>query len=93
MIIAALIFAAIITERNDLYCIPPQSAAFRGTSAAPGIESCWIPYGTYTDGTGGTEYTRVTSNLAGVVYSALDGRWEREYTQTKKLYCRCWSHP
>lgn len=69
--------AAIITERNDVFSIFPESAVFRGTSAAPGIESQWIPYGTYTGGNGGTEYLRVTSNLVGVVASVFDGYWER----------------
>lgn len=73
--------AAIITERNDVYggigCYAPSNYTFRGTSAAPGIDSCWIPYGTYTDGVGGTEYLRVTSNLMGVVASALGGLVER----------------
>lgn len=75
--------AAIITERNDVYgetgCCAPSNYTFVGTSAAPGIDSCWIPYGTYTGGTGGTEYTRVTSNLMGVVASALGGAAERAY--------------
>ena len=83
--------AAIITERNDYCdwkyddnswgnktgCFPPPAYTFVGTSSRPGIDSCWIPYGTYTDGTGGTEYTRVTSNLMGVVASALGGAKER----------------
>ena len=69
--------AAIITERNDVFSSFPESAIFRGTSAAPGIESQWIPYGTYTGGSGGTEYLRVTSNLVGVVASVFDGYWER----------------
>lgn len=69
--------AAIITERNDVFSFFPESAVFRGTSAAPGIESQWIPYGTYTGGNGGTEYLRVTSNLVGVVASVFDGFHER----------------
>lgn len=74
--------AAIITERNDVYlegrwCLTPPQYTFVGTPSHPGIESCWIPYGTYTDGVGGTEYTRVTSNLMGVVASALEGFAER----------------
>ena len=77
MISAALLLAAIITERNDLFTTPPDYATFRGTSAAPGIESRWIPYGTYTDGTGGSEYLRVTAKLAGVVASIFDGYEER----------------
>ena len=74
--------AAIITERNDLYngvgCYTPPQYTFVGTPSRPGIESCWIPYGTYTDGVGGTEYTRVTSNLMGVVASAIGGLAERQ---------------
>ena len=69
--------AAIITERNDVFSSFPESAIFRGTSAAPGIESQWIPYGTYTGGNGGTEYLRATSNLVGVIASVFDGYWER----------------
>ena len=69
--------AAIITERNDVFSSFPESAVFRGTSSAPGIDSQWIPYGTYTGGSGGTEYLRVTSNLVGVVASIFDGYWER----------------
>ncbi len=74
---ASALHAAIITERNDVFSSFPESAVFRGTSAAPGIESQWIPYGTYTGGNGGTEYLRVTSNLVGVVASVFDGYWER----------------
>ena len=74
--------AAIITERNDILCYPPPAYTFAGTSSRPGIESCWIPYGTYADGTGGTEYTRITSNLMGVVISAFDGMRERERPET-----------
>lgn len=84
------LLGAIITERNDYCdwkyndswgnktgCFPPPAYTFVGTSSRPGIDSCWIPYGTYTDGTGGTEYTRVTSNLMGVVASAIGGAEER----------------
>lgn len=86
----APLLGAIITERNDYCdwkyndswdykagCFPPPVYTFVGTSSRPGIDSCWIPYGTYTYGTGGTEYTRVTSNLMGVVASALGGAKER----------------
>ena len=80
---AAPASAAIITERNDVYdgagCIPPPAYTFIGTPSRPGIDSCWIPYGTYTDGDGGTEYTRVTTNLMGVVASILGGAAERAY--------------
>lgn len=69
--------AAIITERNDVFSSFPDFATFRGSSSVPGIASQWIPYGTYTGGSGGTEYLRVTSNLVGVVASAFDGYWER----------------
>lgn len=75
---ASALHAAIVTEQNDLCLYLPDYATFRGTSAAPGIDSCWIPYGTYTGGEGGTEYLRVTSNLVGVVFSAYDGLTERE---------------
>ena len=71
--------AAIITERNDVALYAPEHVKFVGTSSYPGIASEWIPYGTYTSGTGGVEYLRVTSKLAGVVASVLDGLWEREY--------------
>ena len=74
--------AAIITERNDVFSSFPEPAIFRGTSVAPGIESQWIPYGTYTGGNGDTEYLRVTSNLVGVVASVFDGYWERQYIVT-----------
>lgn len=74
---ACSLSAAIITERNDVFSSFPESATFSGTSDEPGIESQWIPYGTYTGGNGGTEYLRVTSNLVGVVASVFDGYWER----------------
>lgn len=84
--IAAMLLAAIITERNDVYdgagCYTPPAYTFIGTPSRPGIDSCWIPYGTYTNGVGDTEYTRVTSNLMGVVASALAGLDERQ----KALY-------
>lgn len=76
MISAALIFAAIITEQNDLYTTTADYATFGSNST--GIASHWIPYGTYTDGIGGSEYLRVTSNLIGVVASVFDGYEERE---------------
>lgn len=73
--------AAIITERNDIYnglgCYAPSQYTFVGSASHPGIESCWIPYGTYTGGSGGTEYLRVTDHLMGVVASALAGFSER----------------
>ena len=77
MISAALLFAAIITQQNDLYTTTADYATFSSNST--GIASRWIPYGTYTDGTGGTEYLRVTSNLIGVVASVFDGYEERSY--------------
>ena len=74
--------AAIITERNDVYngkgCYAPSQYTFIGSASFPGIDSCWIPYGTYTGGTGSVEYLRVTSNLMGVVASALGGFSERQ---------------
>ena len=87
--LACPLFAAIVTERNDatafgnasVGCIPPPAYTFVGSASSPGIDSCWIPYGTYTGGTGGTEYTRVTSNLVGVVASALGGAMEREWAR------------
>ena len=82
--------AAIITERNDLFLYLPDYATFRGTSYAPGIDSCWIPYGTYTGGSGSTEYTRVTSNLVGVVYSAYDGLFERDSDRYKDPWNLYW---
>jgi hypothetical protein len=87
---ASALHAAIITEQNDLYLYLPDYATFRGTSAAPGIDSCWIPYGTYTGGSGSTEYTRVTSNLVGVVYSAYDGLFERDYYRYKNPWNLYW---
>lgn len=71
--------AAIVTFRNDLFIYPPNYATFVGTGAQPGIGLSWIPYGTYTYGSGGMEYTRITSNLIGVVASAFDGAFERQY--------------
>ena len=71
--------ASIVTVRNALFTWPPNYATFIGTDAQPGIESPWIPYGTYTHGVGTTEYARITAKLMGVVASAFDGRCEREY--------------
>ncbi len=79
MMIAMLLLAAIITERNDIYTLAPSNAVFAGTASTPGIESQWIPYGTYSGGVGSAEYLRVTSNLAGVVISAFDGSMERRW--------------
>ena len=90
---ASALHAAIITERNDLFLYLPDYATFRGSSAAPGIDSCWIPYGTYTGGSGSTEYTRVTSNLVGVVYSAYDGLLERaSYYPIKEPWWLFWNN-
>lgn len=77
MMLAALLLAAIVTERNDVALYAPEHVKFVGTSSYPGIASEWIPYGTYTSGTGGVEYLRVTSKLGGVIASAIDGLWER----------------
>ena len=80
LILAALVVfdiagvAAIISERNDLFTYAPKYATFQD-----GIPERYIPYGTYTDGAGSTEYYRVTSNLIGVVASAFDGKFERSY--------------
>jgi len=69
--------AAIVSEENDLYTVVPTFSALAGTSASPGIRSPFIPFGTYTDGSGSAEYLRVSTNLLGVLYSAVDGYWER----------------
>lgn len=69
----APILAAIITESNVVFSAFSPIAEFRD-----GIGSQWIPYGTYTDGAGSTEYLRVTSNLVGTIASTFDGYWERE---------------
>lgn len=79
MIFAALLFAAIVTEQNNLWTYAPNYAIFKGDASTPGIAQQWIPYGTFTDGEGSTEYLRVTSNLIGVVASSFDGRYERDY--------------
>ena len=76
MIFAVLLFAAITTEQNDLFTTTADYATFSTNSG--GIASQWIPYGTYTDGSGSTEYLRVTSNLIGVVASVFDGCEERD---------------
>ena len=69
--------SAVYTERNGVYkgvgCYTPPKYTFVG------LDSCWIPYGTYTGGTGGTEYTRVTDRLMGVMASAIGGLAEREH--------------
>lgn len=67
--------AAIITLQNDLYTTTADYATFGSNST--GIASRWIPYGTYTDGEGGAENLRATSNLIGVVASVFDGYEER----------------
>jgi len=66
----ALLFAAIITERDGTFADAPSNAA-------ESVSSPYIPYGTYTDGSGSTEYLRVGTNLVGAVASAIDGLWER----------------
>lgn len=66
----ALMLAAIITERNGTFADAPSNAA-------ESVSSPYIPYGTYTDGSGSTEYLRVGTNLVGAVASAIDGLWER----------------
>lgn len=85
VVLAALLSnAAIVTERNDVFkgvgCEPPAFATFVGSRSAPGIQSCWVPYGTYTKGTSsGAEYLRLTSNLVGVVCSSIGGLAERQH--------------
>lgn len=69
--------AAIVSEENDLYTVVPRFFTLYGSPSKPGIRSPFIPYGTYTDGYGSTEYLRVTTNLVGVLYSTVDGYWER----------------
>lgn len=70
MLFAALLFAAIMTEKNGTFADAPAGAAVA-------VDSRYIPYGTYTDGNGGTEYKRVGTNLVGAVSSMIDGFWER----------------
>lgn len=70
MLFAALVLAAIITEKNGTFADAPPGAAVS-------VSSSYIPYGTYTDGIGGTEYKRVGTNLVGAVASMIDGLWER----------------
>lgn len=70
MMLAAIVLAAIMTESNGTFSDAP-------TGAAVSVSSPYIPYGTYTDGSGSTEYMRVTTNLVGAVASMIDGFWER----------------
>ncbi len=70
MLFAALLFAAIMTEKNGTFADAPAGAAVS-------VSSRYIPYGTYTDGSGSTEYMRVSTNLVGAVASMIDGFWER----------------
>ena len=96
MIAALVLFAAIITEQNDLYTATTDAATFGSNST--GIASMWIPFGTFTGGTGGTEIMRVTSNLVGVVASVFDGYEERknvpqEYLPTEGGYHYCYTFP
>ena len=70
MLLAALVLAAIITEKNGTFADAPSNAAVS-------VSSSYIPYGTYSDGSGGTEYKRVGTNLVGAVASMIDGLWER----------------
>ena len=77
MIAALVMFAAIFTQQNDVYTKTSDLATFGSNTT--GIASRWIPWGTYTDGSGGTEVLRVTSNLVGVVASVFDGFEERTY--------------
>ncbi len=66
------LLAAIIIQANDLYSYTPEYAA-------GAIGSEYIPYGTYTRGSGSTEYLRVSTNLVGVLASAWDGAFERTF--------------
>ena len=70
MLFAALVLASIMTESNGTFADAPSNAAVA-------VDSQYIPYGTYTDGNGGTEYKRVGTNLVGAVASMIDGLWER----------------
>lgn len=70
MLFAALVLASIMTESNGTFADAPPGAAVS-------VSSSYIPYGTYTDGIGGTEYKRVSTNLVGAVASMIDGLWER----------------
>lgn len=70
MLLAAIVLAAIITEKNGTFADAPPGAAVS-------VSSSYIPYGTYTDGIGGTEYKRVGTNFVGAVSSMIDGFWER----------------
>lgn len=70
MLLAAIVFAAIMTEKNGTFADAPAGAAVS-------VPSAFIPYGTYTGGSGSTEYMRVGTNLVGAVASLIDGLWER----------------
>lgn len=70
MTLAIALFAAIMTESTGTFADAPPFAAVE-------ISSPYIPYGTYTDGVGGTEYLRVGTNFVGAVASMIDGFWER----------------
>ena len=70
MLLAAALVAAIITESNGTFSDAPANAA-------RAVASPFIPYGTYTDGYGSTEYKRVGTNHVGAVASMIDGLWER----------------
>ena len=70
MLLAAIVLAAILTEKNGTFADAPANAAVA-------VPSAYIPYGTYTDGSGSTECMRVVTNLVGGVASLIDGLWER----------------
>jgi len=62
-----------VIDNNSVYSRFPPSMTFKA-----GIDSNWIPYGTYSGGVQtGPEYTRYTSNLVGVTCSIIDGTYER----------------
>lgn len=76
MIAAFLLFAAIVTDRNDVFASVPPLYTFGEDSG--GISSSYIPYGTFTEGVSDApEYLRITTNLIGAVVSCFDGYRER----------------
>ena len=82
---AFLSHGQLVTVSNTVCTLPPRWATVRGTSAAPGLTSAWIPYGTYIQGVGGTEYLRYTTNYVAAIASAIDGYWERKYVDEERL--------
>jgi hypothetical protein len=79
--------AAIVSSQNELFTYAPDYATF-----PDGIQERFIPFGTYTDGMGSTEYCRVSSNLIGVVASTFDGSLERLFVpQENYIRTNHWS--